>query len=48
MLKNYVPENVLYALFAFDAVMALQKASQGTNTATFKPFQCLDDGSIGT
>ncbi|MFY1709389.1 hypothetical protein [Tritonibacter scottomollicae] len=48
MLKNYVPENVLYALFAFDAVMALQKASNGKNTATFKPFQCLDDGSIGT
>ncbi len=48
MLKNYVPENVLYALFAFDAVMALQKTSGGTTAATFKPFQCLDDGSIGT
>ncbi|WP_141117780.1 hypothetical protein [Leisingera sp. JC1] len=48
MLKNYVPENVLYALFAFDAVMALQKASGGTTAATFKPVQCLDDGSIGT
>ncbi|MDX5434948.1 MAG: hypothetical protein LPK20_15425 [Halomonas sp.] len=46
-LRNYVPENVLHALFAMDAVLAIASAVRGRQGASFTPFQCLSDASMG-
>lgn len=43
LLKDYVPENVIYALFVFDIIMALQSAQSGPAKATFTPSQCISD-----
>ncbi|SFJ70492.1 hypothetical protein [Jannaschia pohangensis] len=47
-LRNYVPEEVLYALFAFDAIMALGRARRGMPEGRFEPFQCVTDGPMAT
>ncbi|MBW6392810.1 hypothetical protein [Billgrantia antri] len=46
-LRNYVPENVLYALFAMDAVLAIASAVKGRQGASFMPYQCISDVSMG-
>ncbi|MGR2740606.1 hypothetical protein ACUY1T_19340 [Billgrantia sp. Q4P2] len=46
-LRNYVPENVLYALFAMDAVLAIASAVKGRQGASFTPYQCISDTAMG-
>ncbi|MCX7561586.1 hypothetical protein OS190_18650 [Sulfitobacter sp. F26204] len=47
MLRKYVPEQVIYALLAFDMVMAMQTTRSGVSVASFTPRQCLTDGPMG-
>ncbi|WP_249979219.1 hypothetical protein, partial [Vreelandella olivaria] len=47
-LRQYVPENVLHALFAMDAVLAIASTVKGATGATFTPKQCVTDTSMGT
>ncbi len=46
-LKKYVPENVLHALFAMDAMLAITSTIKGREGASFTPMQCLTDPSMG-
>lgn len=46
-LKKYVPENVLHALFAMDAVLSIASTVKGAAGATFTPLQCLTDPAMG-
>ncbi|MFM9271825.1 hypothetical protein ACJ7V3_16440 [Halomonas elongata] len=46
-LKNYVPENVLHAVFAMDAILAFQSTLQGGDGARFTPNQCVTDHAMG-
>lgn len=45
-LRQYVPENVLHALFAMDAVLAIASTIQGAAGATFTPMQCATDSAM--
>lgn len=46
-LKKYVPENVLHALFAMDAMLAIASTIRGGEGASFTPMQCLTDPPMG-
>ncbi|MGO2147234.1 hypothetical protein [Halomonas sp.] len=46
-LKKYVPENVLNALFAMDAMLAIASTLKGSEGASFTPTQCLTDPAMG-
>lgn len=47
-LRKYVPENVLYALFAMDAVMSITSTIKGGEGASVTPYQCLSDAAMKT
>lgn len=46
-LRNYVPENVLQAVFAMDAILAFKSTLQGRDGARFTPNQCVTDDAMG-
>ncbi len=45
-LREYIPDNFLYALAGFETVWAINSMIEGNKGAVFTPSQCISDGSM--